>query len=149
MVAAISDQARVPSQAVREAAHIVGSEENWLARIEARQPKVAIWPRVEVGGLGAMTKEVHAGCRRYLDRLQEPELNTHVTYTNSAGAEFTNTVGEMLWHVALHGQYHRGKINLLLRQASLEPAPVDYIAWVRGAPAATEADAGTSEGGTR
>jgi uncharacterized damage-inducible protein DinB len=37
----------------------------------------------------------------------------------------------------LHGQYHRGKINLLLRQAGLAPAPVDFISFVRGVPAAT------------
>ena len=28
---------------------------------------------------------------------------------------FTTPLGEILLHVALHGQYHRGKINLLLR----------------------------------
>jgi hypothetical protein len=36
----------------------------------------------------------------------------------------------------LHGQYHRGKINLLLRQSGAEPAPADYISYVRGVPAA-------------
>ncbi|MFQ5740386.1 MAG: DinB family protein [Acidobacteriota bacterium] len=38
-------------------------------------------------------------------------------------------------------QYHRGKVNLLLRQAGHAPAATDFIAFVRGAPAATEATA--------
>jgi hypothetical protein len=38
--------------------------------------------------------------------------------------------------VVLHGQYHRGKVNLLLRQEGEQPAPTDYIAFVRGVPAA-------------
>ena len=42
-----------------------------------------------------------------------------------------------MMHVALHGQYHRGKVNLLLRQEGLPPVPPDFIAWVRGVPAAT------------
>ena len=43
--------------------------------------------------------------------------------------------------MALHGQYHRGKVNLLLRQGGHAPAPVDYVAFVRGVPAATEVTA--------
>lgn len=38
----------------------------------------------------------------------------------------------------MHGQYHRGKVNLLLRQADRTPAPTDYIAFVRGVPAARQ-----------
>jgi uncharacterized damage-inducible protein DinB len=60
-----------------------------------------------------------------------------IGYTNSAGRSFVTPVGDILLHVALHGQYHRGKVNLLLRQAELEPAPVDFIGFVRGVPAAT------------
>ena len=37
----------------------------------------------------------------------------------------------------VHGQYHRGKVNLLLRQEGMSPVPGDFIAYVRGAPAAT------------
>ena len=55
---------------------------------------------------------------------------------NSAGQSFETPVSDMLLQVALHGQYHRGKINLLLRQAHLPPTPTDYIAFARGVPAA-------------
>ena len=73
----------------------------------------------------------------YLASLTPVALDTRVAYTNSAGQAFETPVGEILVHVALHGQYHRGKVNLLLRSAGFDPAPTDYIAWVRGAPAAT------------
>ena len=63
-------------------------------------------------------------------------MEAPVAYTTSAGKSFANTVKDILLHVAMHAQYHRGKINLLLRQAGLEPAPADYIAFIRGAPAA-------------
>jgi uncharacterized damage-inducible protein DinB len=56
---------------------------------------------------------------------------------NSAGQSFETPVSDMLLQVALHGQYHRGKINLMLRQAHLPPTPTDYIAFARGVPAAT------------
>lgn len=54
---------------------------------------------------------------------------------------FTNATGDILLHVVLHAQYHRGKVNLLLRQTGGEAAPADFIAFMRGVPAATESAA--------
>jgi hypothetical protein len=36
--------------------------------------------------------------------------------------------------VALHGPYHAGMINLLLWRSDDDPAPTDFIAYVRGVP---------------
>ena len=129
-----------PSEAIREFAHIVGVEEVWLSRLEYRSPSLAVWPTVDLFDLEGLVRQIHGRWRSYLARLQPPDLLNSVTYTNSAGLRFDNQVGDILNHAALHGQYHRGKVNLMLREAGLEPAPVDYIAFVRGAPAATEAD---------
>jgi uncharacterized damage-inducible protein DinB len=47
------------------------------------------------------------------------------------------TFAEIVLHVAMHSQYHRGQINSRLRQVGGEPAVVDYIIWVwMGRPAA-------------
>jgi uncharacterized damage-inducible protein DinB len=51
-------------------------------------------------------------------------------------------VGDMLLHVALHGAYHRGQIALLVRAGGSTPSPTDYIAFIRGAPAATRTPVG-------
>lgn len=138
---AVASAGGAPDQALREFAHVVGSEEVWLARLEGRSPGLAVWPSVSLSELEALVRETHRRWNSYVSGLSESDLKASVTYTNSAGREFTNVVGDVLLHVALHGQYHRGKVNLLLREAGLTPAPVDYIAFVRGAPAATEADA--------
>ncbi|HEU5359182.1 MAG TPA: DinB family protein, partial [Gemmatimonadales bacterium] len=59
-----------------------------------------------------------------------------VTYRNSAGLEFTSTVEDILLHVALHGAYHRGQVARALREGGAVPNATDYIAFIRGAPAA-------------
>ena len=69
--------------------------------------------------------------------LQPTDLDRGVTYRNSAGEEYTSTVEDILLHVALHGAYHRGQIARALRQGGAVPEPTDYIAFTRGAPAAT------------
>jgi uncharacterized damage-inducible protein DinB len=78
-----------------------------------------------------------------LAQLSEEDLDRPVSYTTTDGRPFTNSVGEILMHAAMHGQYHRGKVNLLLRQEQVAPAPVDLIAFLRGAPAATQESAAT------
>jgi uncharacterized damage-inducible protein DinB len=130
-----------PAEAWREFAHAVGAGEIWLARLEGRPPHAAVWPELPPAELDALAARVHAGYSTYLARLSEETTGDSVSYTNTAGRSFETAVGDILCHVALHGQYHRGKINLLLRQAGMKPAPTDFIAFVRGAPAATTADA--------
>lgn len=129
-----------PAEALREYAHVLGAEEVWLARLEGREPRAAVWPEASLPEVERLAEGARAACRVFLDGLRDEDLEAEVTYRNSAGREFTNKVADVLLHVALHGQYHRGKVNVLLRQAGHQPAPVDFIAHVRGAPAATEAD---------
>lgn len=138
LVAALVE-GRAPPDALREAAHVIGTEENWLARIEQRAPLAPIWPELAPDELRGMAERTHATLREFLDAVDDGALERKVTYINSAGQRFTNSVADILVHVALHGQYHRGKINLLLRRGGRDPEPTDYIAFVRGVPAATDA----------
>lgn len=131
----------VPDEAIREFAHTLGAAEVWLARLEGRSPRYPVWPDVDSADLlEEMVRQIHESWTPFLAGLQESDLSRVISYTNSAGRAFENVVDEILTHVSLHGQYHRGKVNLMLRGAGLMPAPVDYIAFVRGAPAATRGD---------
>jgi uncharacterized damage-inducible protein DinB len=123
-------------------AHILGSELVWLSRIEGRRPEIAVWPELTLDECAALARRVCASYERLLDGLDDAALSRSVHYTNSAGFEFDSTVGDMLLHVALHGSYHRGQIALLVRAGGSTPAPTDYIAFIRGAPAATRTPVG-------
>ena len=122
--------------AVREYSHVVAVEAVWLARLEHRPEPVPIWPNLTIDEADALRREVASAYERYVSTLTSDTLERSVEYTNSAGQTFRTPAADILQHVALHGQYHRGKINLLLRQAGAEPAPTDFISFVRGVPAA-------------
>ena len=127
----------VPAQVLREYAHVIGAEEVWLARLESRQSKAAVWPDLPLAAVADLARDTRAGYQRYLATSGEDQVARDVRYTNTAGRTFSGRIDDILLHVALHGQYHRGKVNLLLRQEGLSPVPVDFIAFVRGMPAAT------------
>ena len=126
-----------PAHAVELYAHIVGAERVWLDRLHGRPQSVAVWPKLDVAAAGQLGKETRGLYEEYLRRLTVEDVDRSVTYVNSAGDQFTSSVRDILIHVALHGTYHRGQIALLLREGGQLPAPTDYIAFVRGAPAAT------------
>lgn len=136
VILAAIQSGRASGETVKEFAHILGASEIWLARLTGRPSRTPVWPDVPVAGLPALATIVHDGYRDYLASLDGKELERVAAYTNTAGVPFTTPVRDILLHVVLHAHYHRGKINLLLRQAGLDPAPADYIAFARGAPAA-------------
>ena len=116
---------------------MLGAEELWLSRLKRRAATLPLWPELTPVELAATAGRIHTGYQEYVAVLRDADLAKPIAYTNTAGRSFETPVGDILTHVALHGQYHRGKVNLLLRQSGAAPAPVDYIGFVRGAPAAT------------
>ena len=135
--AALATQRLGSTDAWREYSHIIGAEEVWLARVEGRAARLPVWPEVDRDELRDSRRQVLAGYTRFLDSLSADSLDHDIHYTNTAGRAFSTRLVDILLHVALHGQYHRGKINLVLRQEGVEPVPTDYISFVRGVPAAT------------
>lgn len=77
-----------------------------------------------------------AGLDAFLAQLAPEGLDRAISYTTSDSRAFTSLVGDIVLHVCLHSQHHRGRINRHLRDAGYDPVPSDYIAFVRGRDAA-------------
>lgn len=118
-------------------AHILGSEHNWLSRIQGSVPKLAIWPALTLDECERVAKENVSAFNALVSTLTPELLQKSITYRNSAGDQFTSTLEDILTHVSLHGAYHRGQIAASVRAAGDTPNSTDYIAFARGAPAAT------------
>jgi uncharacterized damage-inducible protein DinB len=117
-------------------AHVLGTEEVWLSRIVQRTPREKIWPDLTLARAAELAAQNASALRALLESLSPDELQRKVAYSNSAGVAFESTVEDMLLQVVLHGCYHRGQVALVVRGAGAEPAPTDYIAFIRGVPAA-------------
>jgi uncharacterized damage-inducible protein DinB len=117
-------------------AHVLGAEHVWLARIAVTLPRVAVWPLLTLEGCSRLSAENVAGLRRVVADATPASLASTVKYTNSAGRTYDSRIEDILLHIALHGVYHRGQVALIVRMAGGEPAPTDYIGFIRGEPAA-------------
>lgn len=130
LFAAQSAMAPIPI-VMRELAHVRGAQEIWLSRIENRASTLPVWPTLSVDELGRTGQAIDVGLRTFCEQLDAATLDRVVAYTNTAGQMFSTPLDQILLHLFTHGQYHRGKANVALRDAGVEPASVDYIQWQR------------------
>jgi len=122
-----------PAAAIRLFDHILNAERIWLTRLEGNDSShLPVWTNPDsLAGMRDRIESLRAGYERFLSGLDDAALDAALEYRNQSGAPFRSTVRDILLHVALHGQYHRGQINRLLRGAGLEPINVDYITFDR------------------
>ena len=112
--------------------HMLHAENVWYTRLKGSDSShIPIWAEISLESCIEMVNQNYHNYTELLSTLSNTDLNKLVSYKNSKGTEFHNTIREILTHVALHGQYHRGQINQLLRAADLEPISVDYITFRR------------------
>jgi uncharacterized damage-inducible protein DinB len=126
-----------PAKAVEVYSHVLGAEHVWMARIKGEQPQLEVWPKLTLEECDRVAATNHESFRQLVATLTPAALSREIAYRNSAGASFVSSLEDILTHVALHGSYHRGQIALSLRSAGETPVATDFIAFARGAPAAT------------
>lgn len=117
---------------VRLFAHIVAAQEVWLTRLlGSSSDGVPIWPTRTVAECKDALEAMNARIESYLADLDEEALNARITYSNQTGRTFEHMPLDILTHLGLHSQHHRGQIALQLRQLGQEPAVTDFIAYLR------------------
>jgi uncharacterized damage-inducible protein DinB len=120
-----------PANAVRWMGHIVGAGALWLARLRQEPPAMAVWPDLDLDECAAGIERLADSWPRYLQTLSLADIEEGIGYRNSLGEYWTNTVGDILTHVAMHGGYHRAQIAAAVRESGQEPAYTDFIHAVR------------------
>jgi len=112
-------------------AHIAGTEHLWYSRIMGTVPDCAVWPDLPVAESRAIAERHAELFRQLVAGSGDSEIDRVVSYRNSAGRDFRNSVGEIVTHVTMHGSYHRGQIARLVRASGHEPPYTDYIQFKR------------------
>jgi len=121
-----------PRRALHRFAHLLAAQRMWLARIRGEDTAaIGVWGETPLEGCAAKLEELDAELRSFVDGLDESGLERRVTYHNTQGREFHNSVLDILTHLSLHSHYHRGQIAARVREAGGEPAQTDYIFYVR------------------
>lgn len=122
----------VNMQAKRVMGHIVQAELAWLTRLEGNDSTgIELWPQLELTACVAISDSNKVAYESFLSTIHKDDLDQKISYRNQTGKQYDTSIRDILTHVALHSQYHRGQVNMLLRQDGKEPVNVDMITYVR------------------
>lgn len=115
-------------KAVRLFNHILNAHQIWNQRIETTQITFGVWDIHPIEDLLSIDKTNY---QNTLHILEQYDLNTATTYTNTKGDTFDNSIRDILFHIVNHSTYHRGQIASEFRQNGLDPLVTDYIFFKR------------------
>lgn len=108
--------------------HLLNAQHVWNSRIERKEPQLEIW---QIHKPEELLRLENQNYDRSLQLLQNLDLEEMVTYQNSKGREFSNSVRDIFFHVINHSTYHRGQIASEFRESGVEPVVSDYIFYKR------------------
>lgn len=131
VMSSLQETPAAQEEALPLVAHLLAAEHLWLARLEQRESKHAVWPTLSIDECAQLLSDNEAGYRALLERMSDEQLRSTVRYRTSQGAEFSNTAIEILTQVVTHGPYHRGQIAKILARHGGAPLNTDYILFTR------------------
>lgn len=112
---------------IRLLSHMVNAHQIWNARILDAMP-------LAVHELHHPEKIKQIDRQNYyysLKILAEKTPELQISYQNSKGEEFQNTVQQIFYHLTNHHTHHRAQIVSELRRNGIEPLVTDYIFYKR------------------
>ena len=119
----------LPGKTGRLFSHILNAHHIWNARILERNPQFGVWQEHGVSEWQDLHYENQRETFEILMRDASPELR--ISYENSEGRAYSNTLQDILFHIVNHSTHHRGQIAAEFRSAGLEPLVQDYIFYKR------------------
>jgi uncharacterized damage-inducible protein DinB len=112
-------------------AHILSAQGLWLERLKQQAQSLPVWPEFNVEECEIQATELGRLWREYFETFPPSHLSATISYKNSKGEAWTDTVQDILTHVLLHSAYHRGQIASQMRANGQTPAYTDFIHAVR------------------
>lgn len=107
--------------------HILGAKRIWLARVTATTPPFSVNPTFSAAELRGELDIADHGWAEFLATQTDADIARMIQYKSLKGDPFQSPLGDILAHVPVHGQHHRGQVNADLRAAGLTPPAIDYI----------------------
>ncbi|MDX1406529.1 MAG: DinB family protein [Saprospiraceae bacterium] len=113
-------------RAIRLMSHVLLVHKLWNHMITGDPPVTDWWAALEVTQMREIDDENRTTTLRILEDFDPEHV---ITVPNPRGGSTDFQVGDIVFHIFNHSNYHRGQINTELRTLGLEPLKTDYIFW--------------------
>lgn len=123
-----NEKEAIPEKSIQLLNHLINAQQIWNERILGTKPTVTVW---EIRSLQTLKNSNQRNYNQSLSILKTIDLSQKITYKNSTGNIFSNSVQEILFHIINHATYHRAQIATDLKANSIAPINTDYIFYKR------------------
>lgn len=109
--------------------HIYAADRAWIGRIEGAPPDTFLEPVVDMH-LSVLQSDWPAVQQRWhaiAADLDDNTVQTVVSYADSKGNPYQNTIQQIVLHVVNHATHHRGQVSGFLRAMGHRPPPLDLM----------------------
>jgi len=111
--------------------HILNAHHIWLSRVRDVSATFAVWDIHITNSFTQLNKQNFTDSIQLLN--EEPDLSRVISYNNTKGASFKNSIQDIILHVVNHSSYHRGQIASIIWEKGFTPPVSDFIYYKRDA----------------
>lgn len=110
--------------------HLISVDEICFSRIKEESTSSLVTKQIiNLDDASNYMNKLQSQIREYL--LTISDIEKIITYRNTMGEEFQNSISEIIQQVVNHGTYHRGNISTILRYLGFSGIQTDYIVYLR------------------
>lgn len=131
-IKALLEMTTPPEKAIKIQSHILFAWDVWLARLLKEDLSGFTNPNPSYSLLECREKldSLFEKWKNYLSKLKAEDLKEAIVYQNTKGKRFEHKIQNILMHVNMHSQYHRGQLALLVSQEGGNRPTTDFGAYI-------------------
>ena len=111
--------------------HIVQVQRLWLDRIQGINAGNHLWDPAPIAEILELSEISSREWSQFLAIAPSDSWARRVSYVNSRGVAFVNSLEEVVTQVINHSTHHRAQVGLMIRQAGHQPPVLDFISFAR------------------
>lgn len=121
----------ISPESVKLLSHIISAQNIWLERITGEKSNITPWDNFTIQECISKSIDITSKWINLLEGKDNSFLEQRISYQNTKGEKFENSVKDICYHVINHSTYHRAQIAKLAKGADGNPAITDYIIYQR------------------
>lgn len=124
----------LPNEAANIFSHILNSHIIWLNRIHTLDDVTipSPWDKQSIADFTSINEKNYELTEWFLQAERYGmSLSSTITYQNTKGKEYENTICEIYFHILAHSTYHRGQVAKQFRSVNIDPPVTDFIFHMR------------------
>jgi uncharacterized damage-inducible protein DinB len=111
--------------------HVVAAQAIWLARFTDKPFSGGVFDILSFDELRELAQENQEAMQHFIDSFADESFMQPLPYKSIKGDPFSNTMADVLTHVANHGSHHRAQILSDMKPLVDTLPIIDFIAFAR------------------